>query len=84
MSNGKPVVVLFLIIIVVCVGGFFIQLRKDNDRLYNIAVKQEEVIGELRAANKSLRVLNQLMMNRYYSPITLPVLPEKETKTDPI
>ena len=82
MSEGKPVTILFVLLIAFMVFMYVRDLQQENDRLYNIAVDQEEVIEQLKSAITSMQILNTLQGN--YSIPVLPYQRKEDSKTDPI
>ena len=64
--DGAPVLWLFItFIIIVYIGGYIWELHKENDRLYNIAVEQDETIKELTKTNADLHRLADVMFQYY-------------------
>jgi len=61
VSEGKPVVFLFIGVIIYCIGSYVWQLREQNARLHRIATEQDAVICELTARQTDLKELIDVM-----------------------
>ena len=56
MREGRPVVWLFVLFIIICYVGVYINnIHEERDRYYNIAVDQDIVIKEQQEAIMSLK-----------------------------
>ena len=83
MKDGKPVTWAFgLFILVVYIGGFLWNLQKENDRLYDIAVKQKETIEQQEADIRDLKELLNVMFE--YMETQLYISPESDIDQSPI
>ena len=68
MKEGKPVVWMFLLFIIIAyVGSYIWQIEKENDRLFKIASDQEKIIKALEEENRQLHTLTETMFQYIYS-----------------
>ena len=81
MSDGKPVLFLFIGVIIYRIGSYGWQLREENARLHRIATDQDEVIKELTARQKDLKDLIDVMFGYMETQQQMgPYLKEQERK----
>lgn len=84
MSDNRSITVLLVLVALFVLFVYVKEMNDENERLYNIAVQQEQVIQELRAAITSLQILNTLQGNQITPIYPYNLRPKEELKTDPI
>ena len=84
MSDNLSITVLLVLVALFVLFVYVKEMNDENERLYNIAVQQEQVIQELRAAITSLQILNTLQGNQITPIYPYNLRPKEELKTDPI
>ena len=83
MKEGTPVTWLFMIfVLVVYVGGYIWNQEIENNRLYDIAVKQNETITQQESDIRDLKELIDVMFE--YMESQLYILPDNDSDQSPI